>query len=144
MLSLRSCGKMNGGIMIPLLLTIPNIMIWIGHLVFITIGTLCGDRASHRSVCEFTIWFWPKFFSSERNRIMCGCKRRFSLFKTSPVKKIGYSHLAGEYEKFWMSSSTTCLIRNVSGYRSDWSAGIFDNHGLNHNNQFGSFFLSES
>ena len=64
-LSRRPCGRLNGGITSPSLVTTPNTMKWTGCLVFITISKSCGDRASQWLFYEFTKWSWQKIWKKK-------------------------------------------------------------------------------
>ena len=97
----------------------PNTIIYTGCLVFIIISTYCGDRASQRLFCEFTIRSWPKFFLAEENQIMFDRRGYLSFFKNFAAQYFFLPFMACDkhwsfliwYVKYRMSSCTTCLIK---------------------------------
>ena len=72
-------------------------------------------------VNEFIIGYWQKFVSSGKNQSMFRWKGFLSLFKGLAAWSFLLSFKACDkncpflilYKKYWMSSWTTCLIRNV-------------------------------
>ena len=111
---------MNGSITLLLLVKTPNNKMWTGCLVFVNIGTSFRDRARQWLFCEFTIWFWHKFISSEKNQNMFGQRVCLSLLKSFTARSSLLFFMACDkkwsffilYEKYGMFSCTTCLIRN--------------------------------
>ena len=138
--SLNPCGKMNGSIMLPLLVTTPNTMMWIGCLVLITISTSCGNRAGQQLFCEFTIWSWQKFFlknkaySVRRNLefVQKLWSMVFPLVLHGQWKKLALSHHVLEISNIFMYCLSDKKLRCscVPGYGPDWLAEIIINHGV--------------
>ena len=93
-LNLRLCGKMNGSIKSPLLVTTTNTMMWTGYFVFITISTFCRNRTKQWLFFEFTIWSWQKFFSSEKNQSIFDWRGCLSLFESFVVQSFLLSFMA--------------------------------------------------
>ena len=113
MLSLWLCGKMNAGIMLPSLVIASNTIIWTRHLVFINISTSCGDRTS-----QPLFWSWQEFFSSKKTQSIFDWRRCLSLLKSFAAFLLSSMACNKDwaflilYEKYWMSSCSTSLIRN--------------------------------
>ena len=56
----------NADITLPSLPTIPSTMMWTESLFFINISISCEDSLKELLFCKFIIWFWQKFFLSEK------------------------------------------------------------------------------
>ena len=151
MLSLRSCWKMNGAITSPLLVTIPNLIMWTKCLVFMNRGTSRRDRTSQRLFYEFTTWSWQKFFSSEKNqniRLVCMLefveKLRSTVYPlVLPLIEITLSLLFWEIANVFMHylPDKKLIHSNVHGYGPDCLAEVFVNHDLDPINKLGNSFF---
>ena len=115
MLSLRPRGKMNGNTASPLLVTTPNTMMWTGCLVFIHIHTSHGDGYSQ------WLFYGRNFSLLTQTKVYSVGGGGLSLLKSFAAKSFLLSFMACNeiwpfvimYEKYQMSSCTTCLIRNL-------------------------------
>lgn len=103
LLSLRSCGKINGGKISHSLVITPRAMILTGYLMFITHGTCFWDTASHRLVCVLTIQSWEKFVLSKKNQSMFDWNGCLGLFKSFMAQHSLFSLLF--WDKNWLGIS---------------------------------------
>ena len=147
--------KMYGGITSPSLITTSKTIIWTGCLVFINIGTSCGNSASRRLFCEFTIWSRQKCPRPERARTcsvggdawICAIALQCFLFSSPSwplIKKIGpFSSCMRNTGYGFMHDQPDKKLRpsHIHSNGLDWLAGIIVHHALDPINKFGSSFL---